>query len=76
MNQTPRKPAHANKTQHLGNGYEIARVLTGYAYAKNGNTHNATPKYRWDLFLDGTRGDSSPNRHVLVVCAHDDEYRR
>jgi hypothetical protein len=33
-------------------GYRIERVLTGFAYARNGNTHNPTPRYIWETFFE------------------------
>lgn len=30
----------------------IRKVITGYAYARNGNVGNPTPRVRWDLVDD------------------------
>jgi len=38
---------------------EITRVVAGYAYPKNGNFHNPTPRYRWDVTYDGKRVGST-----------------
>lgn len=34
---------------------EIVRVVTGHAYARNGNRHNPTPRFRWDVYYAGKR---------------------
>lgn len=34
-------------------GYRIERVVSGFAYARNGNAHNPTPTYRWEVFFEG-----------------------
>ena len=33
--------------------YEIKRVVTGYAYAKNGNLHNPTPRVAYFVYKNG-----------------------
>ena len=38
---------------------EITKKITGYAYARNGNVHNPTPKVRWDVFYKGRRVGST-----------------
>lgn len=45
--------------------YEIRRKQTGTAYARSGNAHNPTPRYRYDLYLDGKLIDSSLRRGDL-----------
>lgn len=30
-------------------GLSVSKRITGYAYARNGNTHNPTPRVRWEL---------------------------
>lgn len=69
------KAAHANKVQDLGNGYTLTRTLQDYAYPRNGNTHNATPRYYWSLFLNGKRVDGDSRQRPLVAAARADEYR-
>ena len=71
----PRNPKHANKTQDLGNGYTIERRLMGYAYPRNGNVHNATPRYHWVLRLDGSMIASSNYRTPMVALARTDAGR-
>jgi hypothetical protein len=34
-------------------GYEVNRLVSGYAYARNGNTHNPTPRYTWQVMFKG-----------------------
>ena len=75
MSQTPLKPEHATKREALGNGYEIERRLAGYARAKNGNTGNPTPRFRWNLYLDGQLVDMAPRRTPLAQEAKKDSYR-
>jgi hypothetical protein len=36
-------------THNLPNGCTAERVLTGHAYARSGNAHNPTPRYRYDV---------------------------
>jgi hypothetical protein len=55
-------------------GFETERVEVGRAYPRNGNVHNPTPEYRWDLYLDGKLVDSAPRYRVLVKAAR--EYGR
>ena len=71
----PRKPEHANKTEDLGNGYTLERRLQGYAYARNGNLGNATPRYSWVLRLDGKLVDSARQRDKLLDGIKADAYR-
>jgi len=33
--------------------FEIKKVVTGYAYPKNGNAHNPTPKTVYLIYRDG-----------------------
>lgn len=72
---TPRKPQHANKTHDLGNGYLLSRVLCGYHTPRNGNAHNATPRYRWDLRMDGRIVDTDHHCKPLRWAAKRDDYR-
>jgi hypothetical protein len=69
----PRKPAHADKTEDLGNGYTLDRVLEGYAYGKTYG--GSTPRYYWVLRLDGRQVDSAAKRGVLVAEARKAGYR-
>ena len=71
----PRKPEHANKTEDMGNGYSLERRLQGYAYAKNGNLGNATPRYSWIVRLDGKLVDSARHRRQLLDSIKADAYR-
>ena len=33
----------------LSMGITVDRVKSGEAYARNGNAHNPTPRYRWEV---------------------------
>jgi hypothetical protein len=33
--------------------FEIKKIVTGFAYAKNGNVHNPKPYVRYDIFKNG-----------------------
>jgi len=47
-------PARRKLTkQEKAKGYELRRVLEGYAYPRSGNCYNPTPRYRWELYLNG-----------------------
>lgn len=50
----------ADRTQRRSYLYEIdghdvtiSRLHTGTAYARNGNAHNPTEYFRWDMAIDG-----------------------
>lgn len=51
---------------------DIAREVAGYAYPRNGNVHNPTPRYRWVVTsagrLVGTTGTAKD------ACALADEF--
>lgn len=36
------------------NGNLIEKRVTGYAYPRNGNAHNPTPRIRWDVRSGGS----------------------
>jgi len=38
---------------------EYRKRLVGTAYPRNGNVHNPTRYYRWDVFKDGKNVDGS-----------------
>jgi len=67
----PLRPEHANTRKPVPGapGFEIGRHLAGYAYPNNGNVHNPTPRYVWNLLLDGRMVDTSQKRRPLVVAA-------
>ena len=66
----PLKPEHANKTVPVtGTEFSVGRVLVGYAYPVNGNLHNPTPEYRWNLILDGRVVDHDKLMRTLVSAA-------
>lgn len=31
-------------------GFKVLRIVSSHAYARNGNAHNPTPNYRWEVF--------------------------
>lgn len=70
-----RNPAHENTTKDIGNGYTIERRLMGYSYPRNGNVHNATPRYMWLLRLEGVVVDRDSRYRVLRAAAKRDDYR-
>jgi hypothetical protein len=35
--------------------FSVTRMTTGYAYPRNGNTHNPTPSYIWTAYRGGER---------------------
>lgn len=39
------------------NGAEIREFIIGYAYPRNGNTHNPTPERCWHIFVNGIYTD-------------------
>ena len=63
--------------RRLPDGLSIYRVETGRAYARNGNCHNPTKHYRYDLYGRGKLIDSaqSLNRLVEYVWENEDDYR-
>lgn len=66
----PLQPGHANKIVPLrGTEFSVQRVLVGYAYPVNGNVHNPTPNYRWNLLLDGRLVDTDAHMRRLVEAA-------
>ena len=67
----PNRPEHANYTTPVPGapGFTIERVLRGYAYPVNGNVHNPTPHYMFNLRLDGRLVDTSPRRGPLLAHA-------
>ena len=67
----PIRPEHADRTTSVSGavGFEVRRVLEGYAYPVNGNVHNPTPRYRWLLLLDGRMVDQDARRRELVRAA-------
>ena len=75
MTLVAKKSEHTDKVEDLGNGYTLARRLVGYAYPRNGNLHNPTPRYRWNLCLNGKLVDSDSRRTPLVAEARKDSYR-
>jgi hypothetical protein len=74
----PRKPEHANKVTDIARapGFQTERRLMGYAYARNGNTHNPTPRYHWLLLLDGRRVDEASRCRVLIEAARQPDARK
>ena len=49
--------------------FTLTRWLEGFAYPANGNVHNATPRYRWLLKLDGKLVDQFASKRKLVEAA-------
>lgn len=70
----PRKPEHADKVETIPGAdprLTIKRHLDGYAYAKNTQSSDTTPEYRWYLLADGRTVDSSSRKRDLVRAARD-----
>lgn len=64
------KPEHANKIQPIaGTEFSVERRLVGYAYPNHGNLHNPTPRYHWNLLLDGRVVDHDESMRKLVAAA-------
>lgn len=69
---TPLRPEHADKAATppgVETRVQIRRRLVAYAYPRNGNVHNPTPEYAWDLLVDGRRVDTFRLRREAVSCA-------
>jgi hypothetical protein len=47
----------------------IRRRLLGHAYPQNGNVHNPTPRYVFELLVDGQMVDSDTRERVLRDAA-------
>lgn len=50
-------------------GFSIRRRLVGHAYARNGNVHNPTPRYLYELLLDGRIVDTDLRMRPLLRAA-------
>lgn len=70
----PKNPKHADKVVRINGVSErltLRRRLVGYAYPRNGNVHNPTPRYMWDLLCDhrvmmfGTRASKMQEAAVM-----------
>lgn len=49
-------------------GYDVRREVAGHAYARNGNTHNPTPRYRWiPTFRGRSIGTCGMARHAIEI---------
>ena len=53
-------------TKKLPPGYEIRRKKAGEAYARSGNAHSPTPRYRYELYIDGKFADCSGLKRNLL----------
>lgn len=70
----PRKPEHADKVEAIAGAdsrLAVRRRLVQYSYPQNGNLHNATPEYFWDLLLDGRMVDTSRLKRDMVEAARE-----
>lgn len=74
----PLQASHADRVTAVSGapGFEVKRVLAGYAYPQNGNVHNPTPVYSWLLMLDGHVVDSDTKRGPLVAAAYQPDARK
>lgn len=69
---SPNRPDHADKTESISGAdprFTVTRRLSGYAYPRNGNVHNPTPRYVWLLKVDGITVDQGPKRVPLIDAA-------
>lgn len=51
-------------------GIIIERKISGYAYPRNGNAHNPTPKYRYEAVLNGKLIDTSYRARGAIESAN------
>jgi hypothetical protein len=47
---------------------KIVKRVYGYAYPRNGNFHNPTPRVAWDLFVNGKLVDSFPTKREALAA--------
>lgn len=70
------RPEHANYEFVIPSDRRFAgrRVLRGYAYPRNGNVHNPTPRYGW-LLLHDSRPicDFATRREMIEAVRADPE---
>ncbi len=58
------------KTQSIGR-IQVTKRIIGYAYARNGNAHNPTPKVIWETFVDGKLVGTSRLKREAVALGND-----
>jgi hypothetical protein len=65
------------------NKITFEKKIIGYAYPRNGNTHNPTPRVSWSAFVDGKRVGVSRTRReareiaeLHIACKEDDKKSR
>lgn len=58
--------------RRLPAGYRMDRVVSGFAYARNGNAHAPTPRYRWEVFRGDTLIGVQYTEQAGVELARDD----
>ena len=71
----PRQPEHADKIVTIPGAdprLTLKRVLSGYAYPRNGNFDNPTPRFDWLLLADGEVVDMAGSKGKLVEAARKD----
>lgn len=69
---TPIKTSHADKTVAIPGAdsrLTLRRRLIGYAYPRNGNVHNPTPEYQWELMVGSRCVDMSPLARRMIDAA-------
>lgn len=52
------------------NGCEIRKWVKGHAYARNGNTHNPTPRVSWEVYKNGRPADNARTLREAKEFAH------
>lgn len=67
----PLQASHADRVTPVRGaaGFTVKRILAGYAYPVHGNVHNPTPRYTWQLLLNGRVVDTDSKRGPLLEAA-------
>ncbi len=68
----PRQPEHADKVAAIPGAdprLTVRRHLAAYSYPQNGNVHNPTPVYVWNLLVDGQIVDTGHYKREVVEAA-------
>jgi len=65
--QGDRLPSRLSKELRARGG-AVYSTCTGFAYARNGNTHNPTPQLLWVSTLNGVPVGRGGTRKAVVEC--------
>lgn len=52
-------------------GITIEKKISGYAYPRNGNAHNPTPRYRWEVKLGDRLIDTAYREGAAIGSANE-----